>query len=294
MKKIIIYGPTAVGKSDIAILLAKKINAEIISADSMQIYKDLNIGSAKITEEETQGVKHHLLDIRDSLENYSAFDFCADCKKIIDDITSRGKNVVICGGTGLYIKALTENYDCGTVVCDDEFRKKCNQMSNEELYAMLKALDEEKAKTIHLNNKHRIIRALEIATQKGHTNKSEYNDDFVIFGLVDDREVLYQRINHRVDKMQQLGLVDEVKYLLKHGATLESQSMKAIGYKELIPYIEGVKELNECLEEIKKRTRNYAKRQLTFLRGMENVNFVDVNESGSNEKIIKMVEEFLI
>ena len=291
MKKIIIYGPTAVGKSDIAILLAKKINAEIISADSMQIYRDLNIGSAKITEEETQGVKHHLLDIRDSLENYSAFDFCADCKKIIDDITSRGKNVVICGGTGLYIKALTENYDCGTVVCDEEFRKKCNQMSNEELYAMLKALDEEKAKTIHLNNKHRIIRALEIATQKGHTNKSEYNDDFVIFGLVDDREVLYQRINHRVDKMQQLGLVDEVKYLLKHGATLESQSMKAIGYKELIPYIEGVKELNECLEEIKKRTRNYAKRQLTFMNQFPNIIKVNVTtkEDTANE-IYKIIE----
>ena len=291
MKNIIIYGPTAVGKSDIAILLAKKINAEIISADSMQIYKDLNVGSAKITEEETQGIRHHLLDIRDSLESYSAFEFCEDCKKCIKDINSRGKNVVICGGTGLYIKALTENYDCGTVICDEEFRKKCESLSNEELYAMLVELDAEKAKNIHINNKHRIIRALEIASQNGCAKKSEYNDEFVIFGLVDDREVLYQRINKRVDKMQDFGLVKEVEYLLKHGATLQSQSMKAIGYKELVPYINGERTLEECLNEIKQRTRNYAKRQLTFMNQFPNIIKVNVTtkENTANE-IFNIIE----
>lgn len=291
MKTIVIYGPTAVGKSDIAILLAKKINAEIISADSMQIYKDLNVGSAKITEQETQGIKHHLLDIRDSLESYSAFEFCEDCKKIIADINARGKNVVICGGTGLYIKALTEHYDCGTVICDEEFRKRCEALTNEELYKMLEQLAPEKAKTIHINNKHRMIRALEIATQKGCAKKSDYDDNFVIFGLIDDREVLYQRINKRVDKMQELGLVEEVKYLLNHGATLECQSMKAIGYKELVPYINGEKSLVECLDQIKQRTRNYAKRQLTFMNQFPNIIKVNVTtKEDTAYEIYKILE----
>ena len=270
-KVIIIYGPTAVGKSDVAIGLAKLINAEIISADSMQIYKDLNIGSAKITEQEMDGVCHHLLDIRDSLESYSAYNFSQDCKSVINEIQSKGKNVIICGGTGLYIKTLTENYDCGETHSNSEFRKNCEKFSNEELYTMLCELDKSKAKTIHQNNRHRVIRALEIVNSQVDVSKTEYNDDFVIFGLVDDREKLYSRINSRVDKMIKLGLVDEVRYLLNKGATPDHQSMKAIGYKELLPYLSGEETLENCIEKIKQHTRNYAKRQLTFMNQFPNI-----------------------
>ena len=250
-KIIIIYGPTAVGKSDVAIRLAKKIDAEIISADSMQIYKDLNIGSAKITKEEMQGVVHHLLDIKDSLDNFSAYEFCEHCKSAINDIESRKKNVIICGGTGLYIKALTENYNYAQTDKNKDFREKLNKLCNDELYNNLLNIDEVWAKQIGSGDKKRLIRALEILENGGKAEKSDFDDRYVIFGLVDDRQALYERINKRVDIMLKKGLVEEVKYLVSRGATIDNQSMKAIGYKELLPYINGEDSLENCVEKIK-------------------------------------------
>lgn len=284
MKVVIIYGPTAVGKSDIAVLLAKKINAEIISADSMQIYKNLDIGTAKITQLEMQNIPHHLIDIREISQTYSVFEYVEDCKKCINEIKSRNKNVVIVGGTGLYIKALTENYNYANVSKNQNLRDDLEKLTANELVEKLKELNIT-IKPDDANNKQRLIRYYEIYSTNGQMQRSEFDDSYIIFGLIDDRQKLYNRINLRVDKMLEDGLIEETKFVLNN-ANPENQSLKAIGYKELIPYINGEQSLDACLEILKQKSRNYAKRQITFMNQFKNLHKINVN---SKEDVVNQI-----
>ena len=274
-KIIVIYGATAIGKSDIAVRLAQIFDAEIISADSMQIYKDLNIGSAKITKEEMQGIPHHLIDIKDCTQEYSVYDFVRDCKVCIKDIKSRGKNVIICGGTGLYIKALVNNYTYNEIDKNKTKALDLQSFSTKELCKMLENLGY-KPKQDDKNNKRRLIHYIEIYSQNKQLKKDTTQaKDYILFGLALNREELYKRINARVDKMINSGLIEETKYLLSKASPF-SQSMKAIGYKELIPYILGECSLEECVNLLKQKTRNYAKRQITFMNQFNDIIKVEV------------------
>ncbi len=277
---IVLYGPTAVGKSAIAVELAKLVNGEIISADSMQIYKHLNIGSAKITKEEMDGIKHHLLDIKEPTEEYSVSEFCQDSKNKIKEILSRGHQPIIVGGTGLYLKALIEGYDFANTSKNEQFRKELEQYSNDKLYN--KILNIEGKCEIDKNNKRRLIRYLEILKYGKTLNKnidSDYN--YKIFAIVDDRQKIYDRINNRVDRMINNGLLDEAKFLLGLNLPESNQAIKAIGYKELFPYLQNQDSLDNCLNLLKQKSRNYAKRQFTFINQFDNV--VIINFQGIKE-----------
>lgn len=262
-KVIIIYGPTAVGKSGVAIELAKMINGEIISADSMQIYKGLDIGSAKVTKSEMGDIMHYLIDIKELNEEYSVSDFCSDANNAIKDIFSRGKTPIIVGGTGLYIKSLISGYNFGETAKDDIFRQSLNNLSEEELYSeLIKIVPDIK---IDKHNKRRLIRALELAKSGMNVGIGKFNYDYMLFGLVDDRQAIYNRINVRVDQMLNDGLLDELDYLLSLNLDENALCMKAIGYKELLPFKAGILTLDECANVLKQKTRNYAKRQFTFM-----------------------------
>ena len=289
-KVIVIYGPTAIGKSDIAVELAKKINAEIISADSIQIYKEVNVGSAKITKEEMQNIVHHLIDFKDVNDGYSVYDFVKDCKEKINEIQNKNKNVIIVGGTGLYLKALTENYNYGNATKNEELRKQLNNLEPFELVEILKSLNKD-VKQDDLNNKQRLIRYIEIAKSGTIPTKRDYDEKFILFGLYQDREKLYDKINKRVDKMVEDGLLEEAQCLLKK-VNLENQCLKAIGYKELLPYFNGEKDLKSCLDVLKQRTRNYAKRQLTFFNQFKNIIKIEVKtKQQAVMDILKQIEE---
>ena len=289
-KIIVIYGPTAIGKSDIAVELAKKIDAEIISADSMQIYKEIDIGSAKITKEEMQGVVHHLIDFKDVDDSYSVYDFINDCNKKIDEIKKRNKNVIIVGGTGLYIKALTENYNYGNVNKNEELRKQLNNLKACDLVKILKSYNKE-VKQDDLNNKQRLIRYIEIAKSGTNQTKKDFDNRFILFGLYQDREKLYNKINKRVDLMVEKGLLNEAQFLLKK-VNPNNQCLKAIGYKELLPYFNGEKDLKSCLDILKQRTRNYAKRQLTFFNQFKKIIKINVEtKQQAVMDILKKIEE---
>ena len=271
---VVIYGPTAVGKSSIAIELAKMINGEIISADSMQIYKHLNVGSAKATKEEMQGITHHLIDIKEPEEDYSVSEFCTDAKVCIEQIIKNGHIPIIVGGTGLYIKGLTEGYNFANTEKNLQFRDSLKELSNDELNAKIMHL--EPTLKIDANNRRRLIRTLEKLTfgEEVKANKSEQYS-FKMFAILDDRQKIYNRINARVDSMAKNGLVEEAKFLFNLNLPENNQAIKAIGYKELFPYLKGEKSLEECLEVLKQKTRNYAKRQITFLNQFDNITRVD-------------------
>lgn len=288
MRVIILYGPTAVGKSAIAVELAKKINGEVISADSMQIYKHLNIGSAKITKDEMQGIPHHLIDILEPTENFSVADFCECCSKKIEEIALRGKTPIIVGGTGLYIKGLISGYSFGNVARNDILREELNNLSCNEIYSKL--LEVNPKIIIDKNNKHRLIRTYE-RLSFGTENKNANNFlkyPYILFGICDDRQKIYERINLRVTKMVDMGLIDELKYLLSLNLNEDSLCMKAIGYKELLPYVNGEMSLEECLNVLRQKTRNYAKRQFTFMNQFKNIQ--KINFCGI-EQTAKIIEE---
>ena len=271
---VVIYGPTAVGKSSIAIELAKMINGEIISADSMQIYKHLNVGSAKATTEEMQGITHHLIDIKEPEEDYSVSEFCTDAKVCIEQIIKNGHIPIIVGGTGLYIKGLTEGYNFANTEKNQQFRDSLKELSNDELNAKIMHL--EPSLKIDANNRRRLIRTLEKLTfgEEVKANKSEQYS-FKMFAILDDRQKIYNRINARVDSMAKNGLVEEAKFLFNLNLPENNQAIKAIGYKELFPYLKGEESLEECLEVLKQKTRNYAKRQITFLNQFDNITKID-------------------
>ena len=274
---VIITGPTAVGKTEISIKLAKEINGEIISADSIQVYKGLDIGSAKITEDEMDGVKHYLIDVLDPTDEFDIYTFKKMAEEAIDEIYAKGKIPIIVGGTGFYIQSVLYDIDFEDTHVDVQYRKELEELAgmygNEYVHKMLEDVDPEYAAGIHPNNLKRVIRALEFYHENNiplsqhnseqKENKSPYN--FAYYVLNDDREVLYDRINKRVDLMFEKGLVDEVKGLLNK-YQLSNTAKAAIGYKEVIDYLDNKCSLEECKELIKKRSRNYAKRQVTFFK----------------------------
>lgn len=296
MKKVVfILGPTAVGKSYFGILLAKKFGGEIISADSVQVYKGLDIGSAK--QLDTHGVTHHCIDILSPFDEFSAYDFVELTKKKIDEISNRGHLPIVVGGTGLYIKALTLGYNFGGVEKDENLRKNLEEILKsdglEKLVKMLEEKDKSVADKIDRKNPVRVLRALEIALSNGEKSQSKSDIQPLVIALFKDRAKLYADINRRVDEMVADGLFEEVEGLKKMGLTKENQSMRAIGYKETLDYLDGLIDKERCVELIKQHTRNYAKRQITFLKGMD-CEFVDAeNRELALEKIEKMVGEFL-
>lgn len=294
MKKIIVVvGPTAVGKTRCGVELAKKYHGEVISGDSMQIYQGMDIGTAKVTKDEMQGIVHHQIDIRTPFESYSVSDFQSDVRKLIDDITSRGKMPIIVGGTGLYIKAVLYDYtfeksETNPALMQDKYK----DYSNEQLYAHLKEIDPGSAKTIHPHNRRRVLRAIEIFETTGHRKsdvEKAQNHTFVydakVIGLTIDRDELVSRINRRVDLMARQGLEKEVKQLIDAGCTSNLQAMRAIGYKEWFPYFEGKATLDEVYEAIKIHSRQYAKRQYTWFNHQFPVDWYKVNLNNFDETL---------
>ncbi len=282
---IIITGLTASGKSNLALEIAKNFNGEIISADSVQIYRGLDIGSAKATIEERSIVKHHLIDIKRVNETYNAGEFVKDCKKAIEEIISRKKLPIIVGGTALYIKALLNGYTFTEQPADSGFRLKYQNLAkdfgNDYVYNLLVEKNPIKAQSVHPNNLKRVIRYLEIEEQgeipSFNQDKFISNYNVCAVGIIEDRESIYEKINARVDKMISLGLKAEVKHLIENGATKTLQSMNSIGYKEWFDYFEGKKTLIDTIELIKQHSRNYCKRQLTFLKTIEQLDLCDIN-----------------
>lgn len=287
-KVLFILGPTAVGKSDMAIFLAQKLGGEIISADSVQVYKGFDIGSAKIKTDEMEGVPHHLIDICSPSDDFSVAEFVKLTEEKINEIASRGKLPIIVGGTFLYVKALTEGYNFGGTHKHEDFREKMQKeiegKGAQVVWQKLKALSPKIAEGIHPNNTKRLIRGLEIATFGEDQNKGEIKYDCKLFALSLDREKLYCKINKRVDIMLEKGLVSEVEGLLKQGVAKSCQSMQAIGYKEVVAFLEKGISFEEMSQLIKQHSRNYAKRQLTFLRSLNNVENIDVEDFESSKQ----------
>ncbi len=293
MKKVIIIaGPTAVGKTNLGIKLAKKLNTEIISADSMQIYKQLNIGTAKVTMEEMNGIRHHLIDIINPDANYSVQQFKNDALNIINDLHSANKIPIIVGGTGLYIDSLTHDFDFVNVKPNYELRHKLENIYNKDPNILLKQVHEisEKYINLTLKDKKKIIRAIEVYKESGkilNYDRIHNSTDikYYLYVLSDDREILYKRINSRVDKMIENGLVDEVKSLISNGLDSNSQSMKAIGYKEVLLYLNGEYTLEYMIEKLKQNSRHYAKRQLTWFRRNELSDWINIEDKSINDVI---------
>lgn len=294
---IVIVGATATGKSDLAIHLAKKYNGEIISGDSIQVYKELNIGSAKIKQEEMQGISHYFIDYCRYDEEYNVKIFQEKGREYIEDILSRGKNVIICGGTGLYIKALLYDYIFQKEEIDENYRNFLEEKSTNELYQMLCEIDFNATDTIHPNNRQRIIRALLMAhsgeKKSERIAKQDHKMiyDAILIGLSAERSYLYNRINKRVDKMFEEGLVEEVERLWKENV-FQLQSMQAIGYKEFEPYYLRQLTLEEVKENIKKNTRKLAKRQYTFFNNQFDIKYYSIEEDYFSQ-IEKEIEEKL-
>ncbi len=296
-KVVFILGPTAVGKSFVGINLAKRFDGEIISADSVQIFKGLDVGSAKVTKAEMQEVVHHGIDICESDEEFSVFDFVQFTRKKIEEIVARGKLPIVVGGTGLYIKALTQGYNFGGVDKDKALRQQLEKVAEEKgplaLFEMLKQEDALLAEKTDRFNAVRLIRAIEIARSCGQKQTCEVDINPLLIALNKPRQMLYEDINKRVEIMLKDGLVDEVKALQKRGLGKGHQSMHAIGYKEILDFLDGELTLQQTVELVKQHSRNYAKRQLTFLRGMDCV-FVDAQDKRKALcEIEKMVGEFL-
>ncbi len=287
-RALFVLGPTGVGKSGFAIKLAKLFNGEIISADSVQVYKGLNIGSAKITTDEMQGVAHHAIDILQPDQEFSVFEFVVLTKKLIAQINQKGKLPIVVGGTGLYVKALLDGYDFGGSGRNSQFREKLWAMDENQLFAMLQKVAPERAAQIEVNDKKKLIRALEIVEFGSKPKSHGTNINFLAFALTMPREGLYEKINARVDEMVEQGLIKEVADLKAQGLTEQNQSMKAIGYKEVLWFLDGKIQKQQMIDLIKQHTRNYAKRQMTFIRGMK-IPFFDVSEE---QKIIEYVRDW--
>lgn len=302
-KVLVLIGPTAVGKTKLSIQLAKRYNGEIISGDSMQVYKTLDIGTAKITKEEMDGVVHHLIDIKEPTEEFSVAEFQKLVREKIDEITSRKKLPIIVGGTGLYINAVLQDYQFADSKKDTKLRSSLEQLASEigeeQLYQKLLELDPQTAQTIHPNNKRRVIRALEVYYTTDKTvseiqakQKEEELYHSLIIGLTMDRELLYSRINQRVDLMIEQGLLEEVKALFDQ--QIYSQAVRGIGYKEIYDYLEGKATLQEATDQVKQNSRRYAKRQLTWFRNKMDVEWFDLTKSvyqPNDEKIFKEIFE---
>lgn len=307
-KIVVIVGPTATGKTYVSVQLAKKFNTEIISADSMQIYKGMNIGTAKITETEKQGIKHHMIDIISPDEDYSVSEFKYDSEKVIDELISKNKIPIIVGGSGLYINSLIYDLNFGSAKSDkktrDYYTNLYEKIGKDGLYAKLIEVDSKAAEKIHKNNVKRVIRALEFYHITGNKFSDINNDirkhsnkyDSILIGLSMDRKILYDRINLRVDKMIENGLVEEVKRLLDKGYTKDLVSMQGIGYKEIADYLDGNTTLKESINILKRNTRRFAKRQFTWFLRDNNITWFEssnINLDTTVENIHKFLKKQL-
>lgn len=307
-KIIVIIGPTAVGKTSLSIQIAEKFNGEVISGDSMQIYKDLDIATAKVTAEEMGGIPHHLIDVREMDEDYSVSDFQEEASVKIKEISERGHLPIIVGGTGLYIESLLFPVSHAKVEPNEKLRKElekyADEEGNEELWEKLNEVDPAAADKTHPNNVRRVIRALEVYEETGELFSSFQNErkkkeseyDVFVIGLNTDRKVLYDRINQRVDEMAKEGLVEEAKILwTKAGPELSVQSTRAIGYKEFFDYFNDEITLDEAIELVKQNSRRYAKRQLTWFRNrFDDVHWYDlVRERETIKDCLQEIGEFL-
>lgn len=286
-KIVCVAGPTASGKTAYAIEYALKNSGEIVSCDSMQIYKYMDIGTAKATKEEQMRVPHHMIDFVDPNTDYSVADFVKDARICIDDIASRGKIPVLCGGTGLYMDSIINNIEFSEEKRDDDYRDMlwglAQKEGNDAVHKLLRDADPVEAEKVHPNNLKRVIRALEICKTTGMTkteaDKLAVRDpyyDAEIFLLMPNRDELYDRINRRVDIMVEDGLVKEVKSLLDMGVRRTSTALQAIGYKEIIEYLDGAISLQDAIDKIKQESRRYAKRQITWFKRYKNANFINV------------------
>lgn len=297
---IIVTGPTAVGKTSASVKLAKAAVGEIISADSMQVYKNMDIGTAKITPDEMEGVPHHLIDRITPDTPFHVYEFKKMAEACMDEIYARGRLPIFAGGTGFYIQALLYDVDfCEEEEAGHAYRMELERLAQEKgaayLHDMLRQADADSAAAIHPNNVKRVIRALEyihntgmpISVHNREQRKKESPYEFLYFVLTMDRKRLYERINDRVDRMFEQGLVDEFRMLLENGCTKDMISMQAIGYKELFPYVEGEISLEEAKEQIKKDSRHFAKRQLTWFRREREVIFLDKDDYESEDELVQ-------
>ncbi|MDO4198517.1 MAG: tRNA (adenosine(37)-N6)-dimethylallyltransferase MiaA [Erysipelotrichaceae bacterium] len=292
-KVLVVVGPTAVGKTSFAIDMANRYDGEIISGDSIQIYKGLDIGSAKATKEEQSRARHYLIDIKEPDENYSVKEFQDLSRHYIDEITRKGKLPIICGGTGLYIKASLYDY---TFFDEDEEDNQYIDLSNEEIYELLKEKDPKALEKIHVNNRKRLVRALNIL-EKHDKGISEIKDeqehkpvyDCLIIGLTKERKELYQKIDERIDQMIDDGLIDEIDGLLNKGISFDNQSMQGIGYKEFRAYYDKEMPMEECIDKVKSNTHHFVKRQYTFFKNQLDVKWYE-DKAAAEEFIEKWME----
>lgn len=286
-KVLVIAGPTASGKSALAIRLAKRFAGEIISGDSIQIYRGLDIGSAKTTRDQQEGIPHYLIDIKDPKEHYSVMEFQKLGREYIEKITQAGKLPIVCGGTGLYIKALLYDY---VFFAEEKADDQYPELTNQQLYDLLATKDPKALEKIHINNRKRLVRALNIV-EKHDRGISAIKDaqehqplyDILIIGIDVPRDVLNRRIEQRIDAMLEKGLLAEIRGLLESGITFDDQCMQAIGYKEFAPYFSRQSSLEACVEEAKKNTRRFAKRQMTWFRNQFKVHWLNDEEAISRE-----------
>lgn len=285
---IVILGPTCVGKTKLSVELAKKLDGEIINADSTQVYRGLDIATAKVTDTEKEGIPHHLFDVKDITEDYTVFDYQKDCRLKINDIISRGKTPILVGGTGLYIKASLYDYKFDK----EDSIKTFDDLTNDELYDKVIKLD--KNNTIHKNNRKRLIRALNyMENNNGSFSSKEKTDkllyDTLFIGLTTDREVLYDRINKRVDVMVNNGLLEEAKKIYDSDIRTKAV-LTPIGYKELFPYFEGYASIDSCLDKIKQNSRHYAKRQYTWFNNQMKVAWFNVDFKDFNNTVMDVLD----
>lgn len=307
-KIIVVVGPTAVGKTSLGVTISEMFDGEVISGDSLQVYKELDIGTAKVTKEEAKGVKHHLIDIKNKEETYSAFDFQQSAKRLLKDMKKRDKLPVIVGGTGLYVQSLLFDFDLGAkedapevLISRKKWTELADNLSAEELWNELKNLDPEAAENIHMNNQKRVIRALEVIETTGKSITKQQTSsiidlssspyDVLLIGLTTDRKLLYDRINTRVDSMMEVGLLEEANMVY---SIRTAQAAQGIGYKEFFPYFDGEIDLEDAVDSVKQQSRRYAKRQLTWFRNRMDAQWWDlVQEPESLNSLLSEIKKWL-
>ncbi|MBA9084095.1 tRNA dimethylallyltransferase [Fontibacillus solani] len=303
-KLLVLVGPTAVGKTSLSIELAKMFSCEIISGDSMQVYRGMDIGTAKITTEEMQGVPHHLIDVLSPDEAFSVAQFQEWCKELIPAIHGRGKLPFIVGGTGLYIESVCYEYQFIEAGADEEFRLAQQQIADQEgpevLHAKLSAVDPKSAERLHPNDVRRVIRALEVFHLTGDTISSRLEEqikqspyDLCIIGLTMDRKMLYNRIEQRIDQMMESGLVQEVQNLLNQGYARQLVSMQGLGYKEIVEHLVDDVPLSVAVEKLKRDTRRFAKRQLSWFRHMADISWIDLGKGEKFSTILNSARDII-